>query len=77
VQVVGYESGEGFTVASGGAVEFVEATAGTELAFASGDDRRCAGTVHNGEHIACDAADTPYCDAHGASGSAPAVRGRV
>jgi hypothetical protein len=64
VQVVGYESGEGLSVASGGAVEFVEATAGTELAFGLGD-RRCAGTVHDGDHIACDAADAPYCDAHG------------
>ena len=63
MQVVGYESGEGLTVASGGAVEHVEAAPGTELAFGLGD-RRCAGTVHDGRHIACDAADAPYCDAH-------------
>ena len=63
VQVVGYESGEGLTVASGGAVEHVEAAPGTELAYGLGD-RRCAGTVHDGRHIACDAADAPYCDAH-------------
>lgn len=63
VQVVGYESGEGLYVAGGGAVEFVEASAGTELAYGLGE-RRCAGTVHDGEHVACDATDAPYCDAH-------------
>ncbi|WP_418285232.1 DUF2797 domain-containing protein [Halorubrum sp. DTA46] len=64
MQVVGYETGEGLYVASGGAVEFVEATAGTELTYGLGD-RRCAGTVHDGDHIACDAPESPYCDAHG------------
>jgi hypothetical protein len=64
VQVVGYESGEGLYVASGGAVEFVEADAGTELAYGLGE-RRCAGTVHDGGHVACDAHEAPYCDAHG------------
>jgi hypothetical protein len=64
VQVVGYESGEGLYVASDGAVEFVEADAGTELAYGLGGGR-CAGTVHDGEHVACDEPDAPYCDAHG------------
>ena len=63
MQVVGYESGEGLYVASGGAVEFVEAGPGAELAYGLGE-RRCAGTVHDGDHIACDAPDAPYCDAH-------------
>ncbi|MUW15550.1 DUF2797 domain-containing protein [Halorubrum sp. CBA1125] len=63
MQVVGYESGEALYVASGGAVEVVDAAAGTELVFGLGD-RRCAGTLHDGEHLACDADETPYCDAH-------------
>ena len=63
MQVVGYETGEGFSVASGSAVEFIEATPRTKLAYGLGD-RRCAGTVHDGDHIACDAVDAPYCDAH-------------
>lgn len=64
MQVVGYETGEGLYVASGGDVDFLEAGPGTELAYGLGD-RRCAGTVHDGDHVACDADDAPYCDAHG------------
>ncbi|WP_049983091.1 DUF2797 domain-containing protein [Halorubrum sp. BV1] len=63
MQVVGYETGEGLYVESGGAVELVSADAGDDLAFGLGD-RRCAGTVHEGDHIACDAADAPYCEDH-------------
>ncbi len=74
VQVVGYETGDfdggadsaaagGLYVAADGDVEYVEAAPGTRLAFGLGE-RRCAGTVHEGGHVACDAADAPYCDAH-------------
>ena len=55
--------GGGLYVASGGTVDYVDASPGTELAFGLGE-RRCAGTVHEGDHIACDAADAPYCDDH-------------
>ncbi len=54
----------GLYVASGGDVEYVDASPGTELAFGLGE-RRCAGTVHEGSHVACDAPDAPYCEAHG------------
>ena len=67
----GFESGDGSVssaagglyVADGGEVEFVEAAAGTHLSFGLGD-RRCAGTVHDGGHVPCDADAAPYCDAH-------------
>ena len=55
--------GGGLYVASGGTVDYVDASPGTELAFGLGE-RRCAGTVHEGDHVACDAADAPYCDDH-------------
>ncbi|GAA0505946.1 Protein of unknown function [Halorubrum aquaticum] len=53
----------GFYVAVDGEVEYVDAAPGTELAYGLGD-RRCAGTVHEGGHVPCDAADAPYCEAH-------------
>jgi hypothetical protein len=56
-------SGGELYVADGGEVEFVEAAPGTDLSFGLGD-RRCAGTVHDGGHVPCDADDAPYCDAH-------------
>ena len=55
--------GGGLYVASGGTVDYVDASPGTELAFGLGE-RRCAGTVHEGDHVACDAPDAPYCDDH-------------
>mgnify|MGYP002761252641 FL=1 len=55
--------GGGLYVASDGNVDFVAADPGTELAFGLGE-RRCAGTVNEGDHVACDAADAPYCDEH-------------
>ena len=53
----------GLYVAADGDVEYVDAGPGTSLSFGL-DERRCAGTVHDGEHVACDATDAPYCDAH-------------
>ena len=55
--------GGGLYVASDGDVDYVEVDPGTELAFGLGE-RRCAGTVHEGDHVACDATDAPYCDGH-------------
>ena len=50
-------------VATDGSIERVDASPGTELGFGLGD-RRCAGTVHEGDHAPCDNGDAPYCDAH-------------
>ncbi len=53
----------GLYVAVDGDVEYVDAPPGTSLSFGLAA-RHCAGTVHDGEHVACDASDAPYCDAH-------------
>jgi len=64
MQFVGYDAGDGGLLLSrDGEVEFVDLTPGTELAYTLGE-RRCAGTLHDGEHIACDADAAPYCDQH-------------
>jgi len=65
--------GGGLYVASGGTVDYVDASPGTELAFGLGE-RRCAGTVH-------EAPATPRTR-HTAtttltSGCAPGVPGRA
>lgn len=44
-------------------VEYIDLTPGTELAYTLGE-RHCAGTVHDGEHIACDNDAAPYCEEH-------------
>jgi len=75
VQVVGYDVGEGdggngsddagggFYIATDGDVEYLDASPGTTLSYGLGE-RRCAGTVHEGGHIACENPDAPYCDSH-------------
>ena len=64
VQIVGYDTGDaGLLVSDGGDVEFVDLTPGTDLAYTLGE-RHCAGTIHEGGHVACDAPTAPYCDAH-------------
>ena len=75
MQVVGYDAGGGdgengsddtgggFYVATDGDVEYLDASPGTVLSYGLGD-RRCAGTVHEGGHIACENPDAPYCDSH-------------
>lgn len=64
MQVVGYDAGGGGLILAGdGEVEFVDLLPGTELAYTLGD-RHCAGVVDDGEHVACDADDAPYCDQH-------------
>ena len=57
------ERSGGFYVASGGEVDYLDASPGTRLSFGLGD-RRCAGTIHDDGHVACERPDTPYCDAH-------------
>lgn len=64
MQFVGYDSGDGgLLLASDGDVEYVDLTSGTELAYTLGE-RHCAGTIHDGDHIACGVASAPYCDQH-------------
>ena len=64
MQFVGYDAADGgLRLSRDGEVEFVDLTPGTELAYTLGQ-RRCAGTLHDGEHIACDADAAPYCDQH-------------
>jgi hypothetical protein len=68
VQIVGYETtpGDGeaaLRVASDGAVERVPLVADADLEYTLGE-RHCAGTTSDGTHVACDAADAPYCDEH-------------
>ena len=52
-----------FSDGDGNAVEFRSIAPGTELSYTL-SDRRCAGTIHDGEHLACDAEDAPYCRDH-------------
>lgn len=64
MQFVGYDAdGGGLLLASGGDVEYVDLTPGTDLAYTLGE-RHCAGVVTDGSHIPCDADAAPYCDAH-------------
>jgi hypothetical protein len=49
--------------AGGGGVEYVPLDPGRELSYRLGE-RHCAGTLHDGAHVACDAADAPYCPDH-------------
>lgn len=53
----------GLYVADGDGIEYVDASPGTELAYGL-SERHCAGTVHDGDHVACENPDAPYCDAH-------------
>ncbi|WP_246308031.1 DUF2797 domain-containing protein [Halorarum salinum] len=46
-----------------GSVDRVALDPGTELSWSLGD-RHCAGTVHDGGHVACPNGDAPYCRDH-------------
>ncbi|ELY57072.1 hypothetical protein C491_11213 [Natronococcus amylolyticus DSM 10524] len=66
MQLVGYEpSGRGsaLLVSDGGSVESVPLEPDRELSYALGE-RRCAGTIDDGEHVSCDRARPPYCEYH-------------
>ncbi|MFB6220796.1 MAG: DUF2797 domain-containing protein [Halolamina sp.] len=64
MQFVGYDAGDGgLLLVRDGGVEFVDLSPGTELAYTLGE-RRCAGVLDDGEHIACESDDAPYCDQH-------------
>lgn len=60
----GHEGGPALLLAEeSGDLERLALDPGTELAYSLGE-RRCAGTLADGTHEACDAAAAPYCDAH-------------
>ncbi|WP_435349074.1 DUF2797 domain-containing protein [Haloarchaeobius sp. HRN-SO-5] len=68
MQVVGYETERpgrdaALVLASDGSVTRETLTPGADLSFSLGD-RWCAGTVADGDHVACDREQTPYCDQH-------------
>ncbi|WP_336136771.1 DUF2797 domain-containing protein [Natronomonas amylolytica] len=70
MQVVGYETGEregtaeaALLVAREGLVEREPLPEGRRLDYTLGE-RRCAGAIDGTEHIACDAGEAPYCEAH-------------
>lgn len=65
MQVVGYRPSPdpALLLADGGPVERVPLDAGAELAYALGE-RRCAGVIRNGNHVACDRSRTPWCRQH-------------
>ena len=69
MQIVGYVTAAGdadhasLLTATDGDVEAVPLTAGRDLAYSLGT-RRCAGTVTEEGHRACDASEAPYCPSH-------------
>ncbi|WP_170830983.1 DUF2797 domain-containing protein [Natronobacterium texcoconense] len=66
MQLVGYEpSGRGsaLLLGDGESVERRDLEPGDTLSYALGT-RRCAGTIADGEHVACDRSGTPYCEYH-------------
>lgn len=69
VQVVGYETGAetgrqaALLLASDGTIQREPLSAGRELAYTLGE-RRCAGTIDGGRHLACENPTAPYCEAH-------------
>lgn len=64
MQFVGYDSVDGgLLLASHGEVEFVDLTPGEDLEYSLGR-RHCAGTLHEDDHVACEAPTAPYCDQH-------------
>lgn len=64
MQIVGYDASDaGLLVSDGDGVDYVDVTTGTELAYTLGD-RHCAGTLHDGNHVACDADGAPNCEEH-------------
>ena len=70
MQIVGYETapvGEedspALLLAGDGELTRIPLTPGTELQYSLGD-RRCAGTIENGEHFPCSNESAPYCDQH-------------
>ena len=77
MQIVGYDSADGGLLVSHASADrdavtptdrdddiaFVSLSPGTELTYTLGE-RHCAGTIHDGRHIVCDAPTAPYCDDH-------------
>jgi len=70
VQIVGYDTGAGdaddqpaLRLATDDGLDRQSLAPGTDLAYTLGE-RRCAGTVDDGRHLACERPTAPYCDEH-------------
>ena len=68
MQFVGYDPARGdapatLLVSDADGLRAATLEPGTELAYTLGE-RHCAGTVHEDEHVACDAASAPHCRDH-------------
>ncbi|MDQ2052018.1 DUF2797 domain-containing protein [Natronolimnohabitans sp. A-GB9] len=66
MQIVGYEpSGRGtaLVLGDGGPVERRSLESGDSLSYPLGS-RHCAGTIDDGDHVACDRPAAPYCEYH-------------
>lgn len=69
MQFVGYDTAgsadesAALVLSDGDGLERLSLDPRSELAYTLGD-RHCAGTLHDGEHLACDADDAPYCRDH-------------
>jgi hypothetical protein len=64
VQIVGYQrTPSALVLANDGSVETVSLEPGTDLVYTL-SERHCAGSLTNGEHIACKNDAAPYCAAH-------------
>ena len=68
MQIVGYETDAGgggatLLLADGGRIERRSLAPGATLAYSLGE-RRCAGTIVDGEHRPCDESTAPYCEDH-------------
>lgn len=59
----GHDPGPALVLADGDDLVREPLTPGTTLAYGLGE-RRCAGTLADGEHVACEVPAAPYCDAH-------------
>ncbi|SEH42439.1 Protein of unknown function [Halopenitus malekzadehii] len=73
MQIVGYETGVGtdgdpepaelLVADRDGGIERIDLSPGRTLTYDL-DERHCAGTIHDGAHIACSESAAPYCAAH-------------
>lgn len=64
MQVVGYDqSVPALLVSDDDGLDRVELTTGQEISYSLGD-RHCAGTIHEGQHLACGATKAPHCQDH-------------
>ena len=64
VQVVGYDSVDGgLLLSDSDGLQYLDLESGVDLEYTL-EDRHCAGTVHDDNHIACENPAAPYCPDH-------------